>query len=519
MLYRTIKIKFVFLLMGLQLFYISSAAQSDGLTSGLEVYIPFYSERFDWSLNYGGNDGGSSLEDYTQEALSAENATFSDCKHGYQCLEVGAGNTVGKFKVKTKTKEKVFFTFRVMLYNSKPFKITINNKSYDPTVIDAPSYLRGSLSGAEELFISAKEKNNVRNFYLDDVFLYSLSKDKAELSKASRLLVVGELDEAMLKELQEIVAANDNLTSLDLNSASLKAGVNKVELTSGNPNCLIYDPYCSIVTNTHNVVKTKSSSTKKYDMINDCECDNLVIKDGYPFDAMYSFTAKNASYDRTFNNTESGYMSTVCLPFTVEKSQTGMRNIYGFTEYKSENSSLSFASSDKIEACKPYVVEVASQNPFADLHNVFVYGTSPLDIFKCRKGISTPELKKNKKYRFHGTFSGKSNVKSSETQTVYGFQGGKFVYVGAEEGDAVSFKPFRAYFTIDKEASQSASRELVLDGVISGVESVKIDALEKRQDVYNTEGVRVNSNVDSATLHNLPNGIYIIGGKKVMVRH
>ena len=104
-------------------------------------------------------------------------------------------------------------------------------------------------------------------------------------------------------------------------------------------------------------------------------------------------------------------------------------------------------------------------------------------------------------------------------QTVYGFQGGKFVYVGTEDGDAVNFKPFRAYFTIDKDALQSASRELVLDGVVNGMRNVKAGAAAKNRDAYNVEGVRVKSNVDSATLRNLSDGIYIIGGKKVMVRH
>lgn len=517
MFYRIIKNKSVLSLVCMLLFARQAMAQNETLTSGLNVYIPSYAERFDWSLNYGGNDGGSSLEDYTQETLTAANATFSDCKHGYQCVEVGAKNAKGTFKVTANTVANSYYTFRVMLYDSKSFYLSVFNKK-----ISKSSFMRGKVnsSKAVSLDISGVEKKgDTHNFYLDDVFLYSLSKDKAELCKASRLLVAGELDGAMLKELQEIAAANSNLTSIDLNSANLKAGVAKVELAFANPNCLVYDPNGTFVTNTCNVVKTTSSSVEKYNMINNCKCDNLVIKDGYPFDAMYSFTAEKASYDRTFKNTESGYMSTVCLPFTVEKSQTGLRSIYGFTEYKSAGNSLAFASLDKIEACRPYVVEAVSPTPFADLHDVYVCGTSPLSIFKCYKGISAPNLKENKKYQFHGTFSGISNVKSSETQTVYGFQDGKFVYVGTEDGDAVNFKPFRAYFTIDKEALQSASRELVLDGVVNGVGNVKAGAAVKNRDAYNAEGVRVKSNVDSATLRNLPDGIYIIGGKKVMVRH
>ena len=80
-------------------------------------------------------------------------------------------------------------------------------------------------------------------------------------------------------------------------------------------------------------------------------------------------------------------------------------------------------------------------------------------------------------------------------------------------------KPFRAYFTIDKTASQAASRVLELDGVINEVEKIKTNNKNIKSDVFNTEGVKVKSKVDSATLNNLSNGIYIIGGKKVMVKH
>ena len=66
MFYRTIKIKLAVSLLGVLSFAFQAMAQDETLTSGLNVYIPSYVERFDWSLNYGGNDGGSGLEDYPQ---------------------------------------------------------------------------------------------------------------------------------------------------------------------------------------------------------------------------------------------------------------------------------------------------------------------------------------------------------------------------------------------------------------------------------------------------------------------
>lgn len=40
------------------------------ITSGLQVYVPTFEERFDWSLNYGGNDGLSGIDDYTDAAFN-----------------------------------------------------------------------------------------------------------------------------------------------------------------------------------------------------------------------------------------------------------------------------------------------------------------------------------------------------------------------------------------------------------------------------------------------------------------
>ena len=512
---ETNRIRLSFLLLFLSACAFHCAAQSETITSGLSVYIPSFEERFDWSFNYGGNDGGSSLEDYTGEVLKAEKQSYLNCKHGYQCIEVGNSNSVGAFTISGNIAAGKYYTYRVMLYDYQPVYIKSNI-----SVVKGTSFLRGKcVDNATSFEITAGNGNKNHNFYLDDVFLYSLSKNKSDLLKASRLLITGALDNAMLKDLQEIAAQNKNLTSIDLASASMATGTEKVDLTLANPNCLIYDPNAAIVTNTENVVKTTVTSDQKFDIINNYKCDNLVIRDGYPFDAMYSFTAEKASYDRTFKNTDNGYMSTVCLPFTVEKAQTGLRNIYGFSEYNSSNASVAFTSQDKIEACKPYVVEVISPEPFKNLHDVFVCGTSPLDIFKCEKGISMPKLNENKKYQFHGTFSGTDKMQSSDTQSVYGFQGGRFVYVGTADEDAVNFKPFRAYFTIDKGSAQAASRLLELEGVVNGIVKIKTNNKNIKSDVFNVEGVKVKSKADSATLNNLSNGIYIIGGKKVMVKH
>ena len=113
---ETNRIRLSFLLAFLSACAFHCTAQSETITSGLSVYIPSFEERFDWSFNYGGNDGGSSLEDYTQETLKRENTSFSNCIHGYQCVEVGNSNSVGAFTISGNSVAGKYYT--CLLYTS-----------------------------------------------------------------------------------------------------------------------------------------------------------------------------------------------------------------------------------------------------------------------------------------------------------------------------------------------------------------------------------------------------------------
>ncbi len=490
--------------------YLGVKAQT--ITSGLQVYVPTFEERFDWSLNYGGNDGLSGIEDYTGAAFDRESMTFTDCRHGNQCVEVGSSNTPGSIKITLDKAVDVFYTFRVMPYKDKSFYVNIISQK--SSIIKKSSFLRGKVSSKKEITISGVDNSgDSHNFYIDDLFLYTASTDYSALTNAERLIVTGALTDAMVSELQNIVENNTKLTSIDLNSATVST---PFALAPGNPNCLVFVPKDNYVTNTQNVVKTTTSSTEKFNIINNYECEELVVNDGYPFDAMYSFTAKKASYDRSFKSNANGYMSSVCLPFAAEKSQTEVSAAYAFVEHKSTDD-LDFESTEHLEANHPYVIETKVAQPFLNLENVEVVGTTPITTFKCSAGISAPDLKETVKYQFHGTFAGLQNAKSNNSQTIYGFQNGKFVYVGSDDADAVDFKPFRAYFTIANDGA--ASRELRINGVVNGIEKISTHKNADKTDIFTTEGIRIKSKADSATTGSLPDGIYIIGKKKVMVKH
>lgn len=486
------------------------------LASGLQVYIPVISERFDWATNYGGNDGLYGLENYTHSTPNTAGITYSDYKPGYQCIELGTKSDIGEISIYCNKKDSYFYTFRLMPFNNEKFHYCIDGSSNGMPPVSKPSFARGKTNNESIIKISGKDKDNSysHNFYIDDIFIYGLSKNIPDLENAERMIVTGTLTGTQIAELQDIVKNNARLTSIDLNSSTIP---NAFGLEPVNPNCLIYVPKGGCVTNTKNVVVSTSNSAEKFEIINNYECADLVIRDGYPFDAMYSFKALNASYDRLFKSNADGYMSTICLPFSARKDQVGADRIYAFSK-RDDNGDLVFSEADSIKACVPYVIETNGAQPFFNMKNVYVLGTSPIASYWCYKGISEPDWTKSMKSVFHGTFSGMEKVKSDASQNLYGFQGGKFVYIGTSDNDGVDFKPFRAYFAL-KNDGNAAARELKTSGMVNGMEKIKAKDTTAKAKVYATDGTLIKSNADPASAGTLPAGIYIMGNKKVVVKH
>lgn len=490
---------------------VCSMAQT--LTSGLEVYIPIFEERFDWALNYGGNDGGCWLEDFAGALPKIENTSFSNCRRGYSCLEVGIGSSQGKYTITPSQVKSVYFTMRVMPFDNEKFPVYASSKN--KKTITGESFLRGkTATDATSVYLySGKSSDDGNNLYLDDVFVYAAEKSIDKLKSASRLLVAGTLNDAKIAELKGIVSENASLTSLDLTSASGTQGMAKLDFK--NPNCIIYDPQ-QLLTNEENIVRTTTSSTDKFDIINSFKCEKLVISDDYPFDAMYSFNAVSVSYNRMFKNNVNGYLSTICLPFSTEKP-SGVSRLYSFKNYS--DGIIYFKDETKIKACTPYVVEVTDAQPFLNITDVEVKGSTPNNELDVNKNTTLEELRESKKYQFHGTFTGIEGAKSAPDSVIYGFQGGKFVYVGTEDADAVNFKPFRAYFTLEKKSTQAAARELALGGVVNAIGKVSVSPKADDKKLYTIDGIPVNVNADGTLSKSLPNGIYIKGNKKVMIKH
>ena len=493
---------------------------ADDLTSGLTIYIPANEERFDWALNYGGNDGLTSREDYNPEAIPTSSfLTYDNCKRGDQCLEVGGGDSNnGTLKVKNNTTSSgTFFMMRIIpAFGTVKISVDYGGKTAATrTISNNPYYYCFKYDVKTDLSITSvvKDMDNY-NFYVDDIFLYQRTTDKTAIEKASRIIVYAPsgITNAQIAELKDIVAHNSNLTGIDLNSVKASA---KFSLSPANPNCLMFCA-ADILSNDHNVVLSSSTSTSLTDIINRYSCADLKIEDGSPFDAMYGFTAAKASYNRTFTTGTgtSEYYCSVCLPFALTTLPSGVK-AYRFSSCA--NDILSFDDATTMEAAVPYIISTTVAQPFISLVNVTVPGSTPRIAWKHTTADDKAKLEEERKTLFHGTFTLLSDQRSSDSQAIYGWQGGNVVSVGSGKDDAVSFSPFRAYFTMDK-ASGTASPSLRVGGSLSGIREVTTAEADKPLPLYTTDGVKAGVMRPSEVAgSDLPAGVYIIGGKKVTV--
>ena len=92
-------------------------------------------------------------------------------------------------------------------------------------------------------------------------------------------------------------------------------------------------------------------------------------------------------------------------------------------------------------------------------------------------------------------------------------------YLADVENSAV-LKGFRAYVTVEGNASMAGVNRMLIDfGDATGIENVQAGEADKLVDVVTLDGMTVKAGVKkSEALDGLQKGIYIVGGKKYVVK-
>lgn len=200
---------------------------------------------------------------------------------------------------------------------------------------------------------------------------------------------------------------------------------------------------------------------------------------------------------RTFS---AGSWNSLCVPFAI--SETEVKTQFGndakvakFTGATA--TTLEFSTCTDIEAGKPYLVyipEGATQTKFT-FKGVTAFASQPTDV--VLQGST------NEKTTFRGYFH-----KSTAPKGSYVLRKNQVYHLVSD----MDIKGFRAVL-IDGTATQRVFTQWSLDGTTTGIGNIDATVIQ-RYNVYNTNGQMVRHAATS--LDDLPHGVYIVNGKKVI---
>ena len=227
-------------------------------------------------------------------------------------------------------------------------------------------------------------------------------------------------------------------------------------------------------------------------------CDDFRLTDEQPLPIGLDFTAANVTYERNFNGTQK---ATLCLPYDL--SAQGFK---AYTLSGGNKNEVHFKEvDDKLTAYTPYYI-TANGMPQLGGRNIEV------KAYKADK-MTTPAAG----YKFTGTVAGVSNATAAADNAYILQDDGKFHKV-TTANSAATIPAYRAYIICPPQASGAKQLSVVLDGETTGIGDVTNEATDgKNGPVYDLQGRRVADRLDDAR-HRLPAGVYIVGGRKVVVK-
>ena len=227
-------------------------------------------------------------------------------------------------------------------------------------------------------------------------------------------------------------------------------------------------------------------------------CDDFRLTDEQPLPIGLDFTAATVTYERNFNGTQK---ATLCLPYDL--SAQGFK---AYTLSGGNKNEVHFKEvDDKLTAYTPYYI-TANGMPQLGGRNIEV---------KAYKADKMTTLAAG--YKFTGTVAGVSNATAAAANAYILQDDGKFHKV-TTANSAATIPAYRAYIICPPQASGAKQLSVVLDGETTGIGSTTNEATDgKNGPVYDLQGRRVADRLDDAR-HRLPAGVYIVGGRKVVVK-
>ena len=225
-------------------------------------------------------------------------------------------------------------------------------------------------------------------------------------------------------------------------------------------------------------------------------CDDFRLTDGTPLSIGLDFTAAKATYDRAITTEK----VTVCLPY--ELPVTGFK---AYTLSGGNNSAVHFADAkDKLEAYKPYLI-ASNGAPQLDGNNIEVKAFNAA-------ALTSPAGK----YSFVGTVTGVDNA-TAAAANAYILQNDGLFHKVTTEHSAAMLPAYRAYI-VRNDGSGAKQLSVVLDSETTGIDGMTDDAMGTDGAVYDLHGRRMADRLDDNVRRQLPAGVYIVSGRKVILK-
>ena len=245
-------------------------------------------------------------------------------------------------------------------------------------------------------------------------------------------------------------------------------------------------------------------------------CDNLLISDDMSFRVPKAFTAKKATYNRTFTNSTGLAVSTLYLPYPTDLP-TGMQAYALYQKGLDKNGDKAFCFSPlplgtRLEANKPYLVRVTDgqSHTLPEMHNVLVPITPDIHT-------SAVAATNDNDWNFYGTTEFIHNTVAS-AQNAYYLDGNKWWAV--QNGVTNNYiAPYRCFIASPAGAVPAKSFLMVLEdevnSTVAGIRSLEHDTEADIQSghytFYSIEGRQLGTDYNS-----LERGqIYVVNGKKI----
>ncbi len=219
--------------------------------------------------------------------------------------------------------------------------------------------------------------------------------------------------------------------------------------------------------------------------------------ESYPTPSIGNTGSAEVHLTRTFS---ANSWNSLCVPFAISEAEvnTQFGNDAKVAEFTGATATtLEFSSCTGIEAGKPYLVyipEGATQTKFT-FKGVTAFASQPTDV--VLQGST------NEQTTFHGYF-----YKSTAPKGSYVLRKNLVYHLVSD----MAIKGFRAVL-IDGTATQRVFTQWSLDGTTTGIGNIDANVIQ-RYNVYNTNGQMVRHAATS--LDDLPHGVYIVNGKKVI---